>query len=271
MLEEGVYVCLAGGLGNQLFMYAAGKALAYRNNTKFFLDTESGFRDDLRYQRKYSLDIFNVNFKHFTICNFEDTIAKRLINKIGPLQCRNVLSEKKVKSLQNVHIDKPVQLKGYWQSEDYFKDQWSYLSRDLEYTKALTYETAKILENIHSSTPSVAVHIRKLDYRHVLPASYYLRAVKHLKDTFEDAHYLIFADSYEGISLDLFSGLNNTVVRTGDNHEDFFLMSSCSHQIIANSTYSWWAAYLNKNSSKIVISPKRCRSQVKTPPSWQLI
>ena len=268
MLEEGVYVCIAGGLGNQLFMYAAGKALAYRNNTKFFLDTESGFRDDFRYQRKYSLDIFDVNFKHFTMCNFEDTRAKRLINKIGPLQCRNVLLEKKVKSLQNVHIDKAVQLKGYWQSEDYFKDQWSHLSRDLKYVMHLSAESARILDKIQSSKASVAVHFRTMDYRHALPADYYSRAFEHLNNYIAEAHYMIFADSPGSINPDLFSGLNYTTVHTGDDREDFFLMSSCQHQILANSTYSWWAAYLNKNAGKIIVNPKRWGFNIKMPRSW---
>ena len=268
MLEKGVYVCLAGGLGNQLFMYAAGKALAYRNNTKFFLDTESGFRDDFRYQRKYSLYIFNVIFQHFQICNFADTRVKRLINKFGPMQYRNVLLEKKVKSLQGIHVDKAIELRGYWQSEDHFKGQWQHLSSELEYGMHLSVESARILEKIQSSKTSVAVHFRTIDYRHILPADYYSRAFEHLNSHFSGAHYMIFADNHANINSDLFSGLSYTTVNTGDEHEDFFLMSSCQHQILANSSYSWWAAYLNKNASKIIVNPKRWGFNIKTPLSW---
>ena len=268
MLEEGVYVCLEGGLGNQLFMYAAGKALAYRNNTKLFLDTESGFQDDLRYQRKYSLDMFDVDFQHFQICNFEDTRVKRLINKIGPMQYRNVLLEKRVTSLQSVHVDKAIELRGYWQSEDHFKGQWQHLSSELEYAMHLSVESARILEKIQSCKTSVAVHFRTIDYRHALPADYYSRAFEHLNNYIAEAHYMIFADSPGSINPDLFSGLNYTTVHTGDDREDFFLMSSCQHQILANSTYSWWAAYLNKNASKIIVNPKRWGFNIKTPLSW---
>jgi hypothetical protein len=272
MLEKGVYVCLAGGLGNQLFMYAAGKALAYRNKTKLFLDTKSGFEDDLRYQRKYSLDIFNVNFQHFQMCNFADTRVKRLINKFGPMQYRNVLLEKKVKSLQGVHVNRAIELRGYWQSEDHFKGQWQHLSSELDTDGMhLSVESARILEKIQSSKTSVAVHFRTINYRHILPADYYSRAFDHLNSHFAGAHYMIFADSHKGINLEPFSGLNHTVVRTDDHREDFFLMSSCSHQILANSTYSWWAAYLNKNSDKKILAPKRWGFKIETPPSWQLV
>lgn len=268
MPEQGVYVCLAGGLGNQLFMYAAGKALACRTNTDLFLDIKSGFRDDSRYCRKYSLDIFNVDFKNFTTGDFETSRLQRLINKLGPLQYRNVLLEEKIRSLQGIQINKAIQLKGYWQSEDYFKDQWPHLERDFEYTQPLSSYSKKILDKIQSSNSSIAVHFRRLDYRHVLPSIYYSRAIKHLKPILDEAHYLIFADSFEGIKPGLFANINHTIVSTRNDHEDFFLMSSCHHQILANSTYSWWSAYLNKNPNKIVINPRKWGFNIKKLPSW---
>ena len=79
---------------------------------------------------------------------------------------------------------------------------------------------------------------------------------------------MIFADSHTSINPDLFSGLNYTTVQTGDDREDFFLMSSCQHQTLANSTYSWWAAYLNKNANKIIVNPKGWGFKIKTPRSW---
>ena len=252
MLEAGVYICLEGGLGNQLFMYAAGKALAYRSNTPLMMNTDSGFRDDVRYQRKYMLSMFDVDYQHTSIDNFKTTKLENLINKLGPLEYRNVLLEKKTRSLQSIKVSKAIQLKGYWQSDDHFKDQWSKLSNDFNYKKCLSIESINILEKIQSSKSSVAVHFRTLDYRHALPETYYAEAIKLLSSMAEGTHYLIFADNFEGINLSLFSDLNYTVVNTKDDQEDFILMSKCHHQILANSTYSWWAAYLNKTPIRLL-------------------
>lgn len=268
MLEAGVYVCLEGGLGNQLFMYAAGKALAYRTNTRLFMDINSGFQNDTRYRRRYSLGIFNVDFSHFAIDQFVNTRLARLINKIGPLRYRNMLLEKNVNSLRNIQVNKAIQIKGYWQSDDHFKDQWSLLSKDLKHKLLLSHESAKILDKIQSSKPSISIHFRRLDYRHTLSEEYYSKAIKHFGDIFEGAHFLIFADTHEAPVLEILSRISHTIVKTNNHQEDFVLMSSCSHHILANSTYSWWAAYLNKNDNKIVLNPREWGFKIKMPESW---
>lgn len=258
---------IIGGLGNQLFQYAAGKALALRHHTELLLDVTAFDEYKLR---NFDLAAFHTGLNFATkeqVNSFINrSIAGKIRDNIFPMTFRKVYKEKQF-HFQSRFLQAPanIYLQGYWQSEKYFLPVAEIIKKEFtvkeEYTRNVTALAAKL-----SSTPSVSVHIRRGDYKNpttveihgILEARYYKKAIQLINQKIPGACFYFFSDDMNWVKENL--PVENAVYVSGvmsQTHiEDFFLMSQCKHNIIANSSFSWWAAWLNNNPEKIVIVPK---------------
>ena len=265
---------ILGGLGNQLFVYAAARRLALVNNAELAIDNVSGFRYDTQYQRHYQLDHFSIPCRMATsIERLEpfSRIRRNLIrrwNRRIPFEQRRYLVQEGHEfdsRLLSLHPEKRLYLEGNWQSESYFKDVEPQIRQDLQIRPPTDAANLACANHI-SQQPAVAVHVRFFDD----PAStkgdnisndYYSRAVQAMESKISGAHYFLFSDRPE-VARGRIPITDNriTLVRHNQGDEnayaDFWLMSQCQHFIIPNSTFSWWAAWLAGYQDKIIIAPK---------------
>lgn len=257
-----------GGLGNQLFQYAVGRCLSEQKNTPFFLDVSKFEKYKLR---GYNLGEFNIceSFVDQNVSKkysfFESNKLNNLYNKL--MFNKGYIREKTFEfdeELFNVKYDN-IYLEGYWQNEKYFSSIKNILRYEFTLKNQLS-DNAKGIENLICKTSnSISVHIRKTDFLKKenkkifadLTASYYTNAILKIKEHFESAHFFVFSDDFLWVKNNIRFDFPTTYVDSNNPaHEDLYLMSLCNHNIIANSTFSWWGAWLNDNKEKMVIAPK---------------
>ena len=153
---------------------------------------------------------------------------------------------------------------GYWQSEKFFKDISDEIRKDFSFPKFTSEKNLEILKLIKSYN-SVSIHIRRGDYLQnrgfngLAPLEYYQKAIEYIKNKIENPHFFIFSNDIEWCRKNL--SIENSYYidwnRGEESYRDMQLMSLCKHNIIPNSTFSWWGAWLNKNPNKIVIAPEK--------------
>ncbi|MCB0506795.1 MAG: alpha-1,2-fucosyltransferase [Chitinophagales bacterium] len=274
-----IVVRLMGGLGNQLFQYAAARHLAYLNNSELFVDTtflEEQIENTTL--RPYGLNAFNVS----------STIAdeKILKNFRGPSFSFDARMATKILSYGNLNkykfddygFDEELlkqrgnyYIRGYFQSHKYFMAIEQIIRKELEIKQAFLPKDLDLINQIQNEH-SVSIHIRRGDYIRNLASmeahglcskDYYVKSIKHIKETLgEHLHFFIFTDDAAWVKKEMQWDINSTLIEKKSTIEDFYYMQSCKHNIIANSTFSWWAAWLNKNEHKIVIMPKHWSNNV---------
>lgn len=262
-----------GGLGNQLFCYASARRLALVNDAELVLDDASGFAYDDVYQRRYQLDHFNIPCRKATLVERLEPFARlrryvlRRWNQRLPFEQRAYLMQSGIDFDPRLLRFKPqgtVYLEGYWQSEDYFKDVEATIRQDLQITPPTDAANLAMAAKIRTCT-AVAVHVRFFDEPHVTsvnnaPGDYYRRAVEVMERLAPAAHYFIFSDQPEAAraAIPLHEARVTLVAHNqGDEnaYADLWLMTQCQHFIIANSTFSWWGAWLAFHPDKRVIAP----------------
>jgi hypothetical protein len=271
-----VIVELQGGLGNQMFQYAFASILANNNNVsikinkKFFDLTEKklGFTP-----RNFELGIFNNSYLQaseldiISLTHLSNII--KLKRKLG-INNKNIYEEPTFDFQDNaLSIKTPVYLKGYFQSYKYFIGFENHIKKIFSFpVDKLDNINKKILLTIKSST-TIAVHIRRGDYINDkitqqfhgnCGLEYYLDAISLFASKNKDFTLLFFSDDCDWVK-EKFENLPYPKLfldhnKNENSWKDMFLMSSCNHNIIANSSFSWWAAWLNENLDKIVIAPK---------------
>lgn len=273
---------LNGGLGNQLFQYAFGRNLAIRNNTELKLDLTNYKEDDL--DRKYELHLFNIPEKpttHLDIQNIKYLppsiflkmrywLTGRKIN-LNRLQLNNdnirVQNGYKFKIEDVLNSHDNMYYDGFWQFEKPFVGIKNILLNELTLKNPAPSHTLPLIEKINN-TNSVSIHFRRGDYLNkmhyeefgsVCTMEYYHKAVKKICGIINNPTFYIFSDDIEWVKKN-FNISNPTTYVDNNCHspctEDLRLMSLCKHNIIPNSSFSWWGAWLNTNNSKVVISPK---------------
>lgn len=268
-----IVVRVIGGLGNQLFCYAAARRLALANTVELVLDSVSGFAYDAAYQRHYQLDHFNIFCRKATATERLEPFSRlrraiqRKWNQHLPFEKRAYLMQEGVDYDPRLLHFKPqgtVYMEGYWQSEKYFKDVEDPIRQDLQIKPPTDAANLALAERIRSGT-AVAVHARFFDGPHTAginnaPGDYYIRAVNAMERLAPAAHYFIFSDQPEAARDHIpLPDARVTLVthNQGDEHAyaDLWLMTLCQHFIIANSTFSWWGAWLAAHPDKQVIAP----------------
>lgn len=269
---------LTGGLGNQMFQYAAGRRLAYvRGGVSLKLDLSEY---EYNKERAYMLGNFNVKAVLATpeeikaLKYRKRDIVSRLLQKLGLLKKKSLeLSSSYIREKERFRFDANilnlhdgVYLDGSWQDERYFSGISEIISKEFT-LNTIFIGRDKMLEERIRTCNSVGLHIRRGDYvskvhtnmlHGVCDMDYYLRAMEYLKRQFGDVKIFVFSDDVKWAYEHMAFPWVTFVDHNGQDKccEDLWLLSRCKHNIIANSTFSWWAAWLNPNPKKIIISPQ---------------
>ncbi|MFY0652178.1 MAG: alpha-1,2-fucosyltransferase [Cyclobacteriaceae bacterium] len=265
-----VIVRLRGGLGNQLFQYAAGKALALKHEVQLKLDL---YTYTLHKYRSFELDNFCTNPEIAEQSEINNLIGRfkiqRLLNKFNHYSFSD-----KAFAQPHYHfvadffdLPKDIYLSGYWQSEKYFEDIQDIIRAEIQPKSPIDDQNKSLIDQLNVEN-SVSVHIRMGDYKNLrkyktffggLGSEYYKNAIELVQSKTENPRFYFFSDNIAWCQKE-FSEVDNAYFvdqNTGEkSFMDMVLMSNCQHNIIANSTFSWWGAWLNSNLDKIVIAPK---------------
>lgn len=274
-----ICISICGGLGNQMFQYAAGFALATRLTARLVLDISwfSKRRGENETPRTFALDIFPFIKEQIA----QDAVELRLNS--APLSLLERMkkkflaesdkapriTEREIPNLEIFHkLTAPLELTGYWQNEAFFLDVAT-LVRHFFTFSPLQSAGQCLANDIIARPNSVSVHVRRGDYANnahtnavhgLCSDKYYAAAINHIKVHAPDSHIYIFSDDPAWVRENFDTqALPFTVVdlhTENEAHHDMHLMSLCRHHIIANSSFSWWGAWLSNNAG-IKIAPKR--------------
>jgi Glycosyl transferase family 11 len=272
---------ITSGLGNQLFQYALGRSLAHRTRTALYFDLsyyKQLYETDT--PRAFKLDRFAIDYKRL------DTSPLLYVSKATRL-----LPNRTLKPLVNwvkekhFHLDPTVLdvadqliiLDGFWQSEGYFADCETVIRRELTFQRQPGPKFAAYRQAIGAAEQPISVHIRRGDYvSHpefsqsfgFVGVEYYRAAIARLTAQFPAASLFLFSDDPAWVAEYLAPDVPHVFIQnTGPDADldDLQLMSLCKHHIIANSSFSWWGAWLNADTDKVVIAPKQW---YKNKPDW---
>lgn len=268
-----IIIRLKGGLGNQFFQYAAGRALAQRRQTELVMDTSwFGNLPNGNTYRKFELDKFFIEAR---LATFEESsnfrfYHGRIMRRLPflPRKWHHGLEEKFEFDSKILMLPDNTYLDGYWQSHLYFDEISGLIRRELQ-PDLPPGDRNQDLINKMVEFNSVAIHIRRGDYitnasalktHGVCELDYYSRAIKIIIERVPNPYFYIFSDDINWSRDNL--NVPGPVEYIGHNKneeafQDLRLIASCRHQIIANSSFSWWGAWLNPSAQKIVVAPRK--------------
>jgi hypothetical protein len=269
-----VIVKISGGLGNQLFQYSFGKYLSKLLNTKVKYDLQTNRKLRNFTPREIESAIFGseteiatkpeIKRMKFFTKGIPERLERKMIQKMPFLNNSFFVESPFAKRLKTSYFRDDCYYDGYWQSYKYPISSEASLFNKESIIKALTETNKEILKNL-SNNLSIGLHIRRSDYLsnkknasifEECGKKYYEKAIQYFSSNYTNSVFYIFSDD---LSWAVANFKGNEFIHVTDNQPliDFFLMSSCKHNIIANSTFSWWAAWLNPNKNKIVIAPEK--------------
>ena len=267
-----IIVRIIGGLGNQMFQYAFGRAVSEEFGVDLYLDTSS--YDTYSLHNGYELErVFGIDSPVASTLDLRQILGWRA-SRFG----RRILSKSQLKFLWGRNYYTVVDASfncdnayfaGFWQSEKYFNSIKSLLREEFQFAQATTGENKRYQEEILSCQGAVSIHVRRGDYvsnnrtnqvHGTCGLGYYERAMQHIQQFVDDPVYYVFSDDPDWVSENLKIDNECYFIRNNfgsDSYNDMRLMSYCKHNIIANSSFSWWGGWLNKNEDKIVIAPSQ--------------
>jgi hypothetical protein len=276
-----IQVILRGGMGNQMFEYAHGLALAKKHHTDLVVDI-TYLNDRFPRTRKfvyrhYELDAFTTSPRFTALSNVSRAVPVPGVwtgLDFCMVGIRNLLGARKyIREKKNWSFDPSVTgagsdvcLWGFWQSERYFADAKEEVARAFTFSDALPPAAETLAEGIRRHTASVSLSVRRGDYVNAANAkifggtdlNYYHDAIAYIVSRVPEPHFYVFSDDIAWCRENVTPSFLVTYVPADiDGRSVMQLSSLCKHHIIANSTFSWWAAWLNKNPNKIVVAPKR--------------
>jgi len=284
-------VAIYGGLGNQMFQYAMGRALALRHGLPLKLDLY-GLEFDRRYRRSFELE-------HFRLPPGLEKVRRPVAFRVSWALSRLARSRRQIASLArpwlvleagpafdggSMALDprRDTYVQGYWQDERYFLDCTDAIRSELRLAHPLSGANREIAALI-GSVNAVALHVRRL---HGVPApgsplaaargpwcldlSYYRRAVELVIARVTNPHFLVFSDEPRWARENLPTLARATFLENdrGTDREDLYLMSLCRHHVVANSSFSWWGAWLARADGQMVVAPKGARLTPTLPEGW---
>ncbi len=270
-----IIVRIKGGLGNQMFQYAVGRSIALRTGNAVqydlssYIDGGTAARDTFR---ELGLEYFNVQLpvaspalvqKHHS---FIRTTIRKIQLRLRPGSWYSV-------DARVLNPRDGSYLEGWWQTEQYFSDYADTIRAEFSLKKILSVSAQSIHLKIKELTAAgiapVSLHVRRGDYvsnihaaKHhgLVPLEYYHNALEEIKkNESKQIHIFVFSDDIEWAKTHIKSEHSINFVSSPEiaYYEELYLMSTCAHHIIANSTFSWWGAWLNPSDTKIVIAPKQ--------------
>jgi len=238
---------IKGGLGNQMFQYAYGRNLMIQKNKEIIFDVSFFKNNSNDTKRLFSLNNFNLN-NSIKFSDKKENIFLEVFKKIYSKITGNY---------------------GFYQSEKYFKEIKNIIIEEFTLKNPLANISKGWEEKIKLSPISVSIHIRRGDYindpktnKHhgICEIEYYKKAIDLLENKIgKNFEIFVFSDDIEWAKNNLSFNQQINFVSSPEipDYEEMYLMSLCKHNIIANSTFSWWGAWLNRNKNKIVIGPKQ--------------
>jgi len=248
-----------------LFCYAAARRLAIANEAELVIDDVTGFVRDKTYRRQYALTRFQIPARKATPAERMEPFERcrrgraKFLARRRPFHLRRYVEQEGIDfdpRLLDFKVKGTVYLDGLWQSEGYFKDVADVIRADLTIIPPHDSNNREMSEHIIRCN-AVAVHVRAA---HNLARSYYERAIKKIIANTREPHFFVFADQ-PNAARGMLELPDHEVMyirhNRGDEnaHADLWLMSKCRHFIIANSTFSWWGAWLSRHQQKLVIAP----------------
>lgn len=271
-----VIVKLMGGLGNQMFQYAFGRRLAHERQALLQMD---GTYFESQSQRRYQLGCFRIQAVFTAAMSLSDIAWEELEHRQVAVRTKTCLIGRGRGTLVREHryfrydpraleAQGDIYLDGYWQNEKYFEPIAHLLREEFTFAKEPSEKNREILKQIHDAE-AIAIHVRRTDYstnritnqvHGVLGLSHYYTCIRRVAEAVGKPHFFVFSDDPEWVKNNLRIDHPYTVIdhnRPPDDHEDLRLMSACRHFVIANSTFSWWAAWLSAYSGKRVFAPRR--------------
>lgn len=268
---------IIGGLGNQMFQYAAARALSIARGEELGLDT-SAFDDYPLHQGFELRRVFGIavpEVSHGELRRRYGWRISQLAMRLGarwrhfPLVNPRIVIEPHFDFWSGL-VDVPAAsyLRGYWQSERYFGAYHDVIRADFRFAAPLDGAAKSWAESILSEN-AVSMHVRRGDYvsnpvtlavHGVCALDYYVKAVEAVATRVRNPVFYVFSDDLQWVreNLALAYPVRVVDVNTGKaSYRDLQLMSMCKHNIIANSSFSWWGAWLNANPDKVVVAPSR--------------
>jgi len=271
-----VLIKLFGGLGNQMFQYATAKVIAEKEKSQILIDTSFYNDQDAnlkKFPRHFTLGIFDNSIRIATekeiYLFYILTNLEKLKKKLGFNYPKVFVESTFAFDPQVLKLKAPVYLKGYFQSHNYFSAKEKLIRNIYKFPlNGLDEKNEKIKRKIVSEY-SVSVHIRRGDYvkdkktkkfHGNCSMAYYNKAIEFFSSRISDFNLVFFSDDIQWVQQEFKALPNKKIYVSGntdeDSWKDMFLMSLCNHNIIANSSFSWWGAWLNENSDKKIIAPK---------------
>lgn len=268
---------MSGGLGNQMFQYAFGRAAANRLGVELLLDLSD---PTLSIHQGFELNkVFGIQAKVATESDMyavlgwqRSEIVRKAIKKIG---FTSVVAKRWVDephfhfSAEMLQVPDKTYLNGYWQSEKYFnivadciRDEFKFSKPPIGLNNTLAQEIAD------GDTTAISLHVRRGDYVHnqvvnqvhgSCSLAYYHAAIQYVMERVDNPLFYVFSDDMDWVHSHLEMPFPHKLIthnRGESSYEDMRLMSLCKHNIIANSSFSWWGAWLNDNPEKVVVAPK---------------
>lgn len=243
---------LKDGLGNQLFQYAVGRALAHKNNTELKLDITQVEAEKSSHHNYYRLDAFNIQENFATAQEIKN--QRQVIERNNPC----------IFQPEILNLPDGVGLYGYWQSEKYFSDIADIILKEFTLKNPLGEVSNFWHEKILAAECAVSLHVRNGDYMTpfnrnftgTISNKYYCECINQLKNSYPNLTLFVFSDELNWVKENLnFDVPTEFVEGCEHDFEEMHLMSLCKHNIITHSTFSWWSAWLNQNPDKKVLTP----------------
>ena len=264
-----IIVRLWGGIGNQLFQYALGEYLRNKTRHDIKYDVSSFGRSDKL--REFGLTLLNHELE--TVDNMHISHYTGVLNRLFILLFSIRPNHKFIwerhfsESMIDVLKDNAVlYLQGYWQKEKYAQWLIENKSNLFEPKETVPFEIQSYFQ-ITNNTDTVALHIRRGDYFQskyattfgVCTVEYYQKALELISTKIDKFQLLVFSDDLEWVKENIKLPIDSILVENYDIKQYWYiyLMSKCKHNIISNSSFSWWGAFLNSNKNKVVISPEK--------------
>ncbi|MBF2096862.1 MAG: alpha-1,2-fucosyltransferase [Gloeomargaritaceae cyanobacterium C42_A2020_066] len=272
-----IIVCIRGGLGNQMFQYAAGYSLSQRTGSSLKFDVSYFTRKSKEGNtRSYALNALGINRPFSSKMDLGLILVHYLFRtitsgKYGSQENRSYLFKEQFNrrfDSRFLEIQTPVILKGYWESYKYFECYSENLRKEflfppLNQSGDLWWQS----EILGSTSATVGVHIRRGDKvpkgdpvkeYDLLQKKYYQEAMAIISSKMNDPVFFIFSDDIQWCRDNITPQSTTHYVSLQNEKKpwiDMYLLHLCQHNVIGNSTFSWWAAWLNQNPGKIVIAP----------------
>lgn len=295
-----IIVNIKNGLGNQMFQYAFGKMLEWRYGVEVYFDL---LREDISEPLITDLDVFSIEpilefkpasrkvFEPFSVRQYRDNKQyikyvyyklrrKYHFNKLITEPCASQYME----LIESLNVNKKYYFLGFWQNPRYFEGFESRIRSFFVPVDVSVYQLPVAKEIIASEYDTISLHFRRGDYLtsgfiEPISLAYYYNAIKLISEKLNNPFFYIFTDEPEWVETNFTMQFPHKLVtgNTGkDSYKDILLMSKCKNHIMANSSFSWWGAWLDENPDKIVIAPKKWYATVDrdkyaleiTPKEW---